>query len=90
MTTQQAVRRWIMTGAVTAITVTGTLYGAGLKGSQELKQKQQEIRQATPEDKIAQLEVVRSQLVSRKEELERKLEKFADRRRERESAKEAK
>jgi len=30
MTTQQAVRRWIMTGAVTAITVTGSLYGAGL------------------------------------------------------------
>lgn len=34
----QAVRRWIMTGAVAAITVTGTLYGAGLKTDQEVKQ----------------------------------------------------
>ena len=38
MATQQAVRRWIMTGAVAAITITGTIYGAGLKGEQELKQ----------------------------------------------------
>lgn len=38
MATLQTVRRWIMTGAVAAITVTGTIYGAGLKGQQELKQ----------------------------------------------------
>ena len=38
MATQQAVRRWIMTGAVAAITITGTIYGAGLKGEQEVKQ----------------------------------------------------
>lgn len=35
--TQQAVRRWILTGAVAAITVTGTIYGAGLKESQDVK-----------------------------------------------------
>ena len=33
----QAVRRWIMTGAVAAITVTGTIYGAGLKSDQDVK-----------------------------------------------------
>ena len=38
MTTHQAVRRWIMTGAVAAITVTGTIYGADLKGYQDAKQ----------------------------------------------------
>jgi hypothetical protein len=34
----QTVRRYILTGAVTAITVTGALYGAGLKTRQEVKQ----------------------------------------------------
>ena len=38
MATLQTVRRWIMTGAVAAITITGTIYGAGLKGQQEVKQ----------------------------------------------------
>jgi len=38
MSTHQAVRRWIMTGAVAAITVTGTIYGADLKGYQDAKQ----------------------------------------------------
>ena len=38
MATQQAVRRWIVTGAVAAVTVAGTLYGAGLKGDLEVKQ----------------------------------------------------
>lgn len=38
MATTQAVRRWIMTGAVAAVTITGTIYGAGLKGEQEIKQ----------------------------------------------------
>ena len=38
MATLQTVRRWIMTGAVAAITITGTIYGAGLKGQQDVKQ----------------------------------------------------
>jgi hypothetical protein len=38
MATLQTVRRWIMTGAVAAITITGTIYGAGLKGRQDVKQ----------------------------------------------------
>jgi cytochrome b561 len=36
MATPQAVRRWIMTGAVAAITMTGTIYGATLKGDREV------------------------------------------------------
>jgi hypothetical protein len=36
--TSQAVRRWIFTAAITGITVTGTIYGAGLKTDREAKQ----------------------------------------------------
>ncbi|EKG17888.1 hypothetical protein MPH_04837 [Macrophomina phaseolina MS6] len=38
MVSQQTIRRIILTGAVTAITVTGALYGAGLKTQQEYQQ----------------------------------------------------
>jgi len=34
----QAIRRWIMTGSVAAITATGAWYGAGLKTQQEYRQ----------------------------------------------------
>lgn len=37
MTTQQAVRRWIMTGAVAGVTITGTIYGATLKSGQDVR-----------------------------------------------------
>jgi hypothetical protein len=36
--TQQKIRRIVLTGAITAITVTGTWYGAGLKMKSEVKQ----------------------------------------------------
>lgn len=85
MTTQQAVRRWIMTGAVAAVTITGTIYGAGLKGDQEIKQKKREILQATPEERIAQLEVARAELVLKKNEMERKIAMFAERRKAKET-----
>lgn len=35
--TRQAVRRWILTGAFTAITATGAIYGATLKEDVEVK-----------------------------------------------------
>lgn len=37
MATPQAIRRWVLTGAVTAVTVFGTLYGAGLRSDQQLQ-----------------------------------------------------
>ncbi|KAF5853851.1 hypothetical protein GGP41_006623 [Bipolaris sorokiniana] len=77
MATLQTVRRWIMTGAVAAITITGTIYGAGLKGQQEIKQ----ILQATPEERIAQLEVTRADLVLKKNEMERKIAMIVEKRR---------
>jgi hypothetical protein len=33
----QTVRRWALTGGITAITITGTIYGASLKSDQEQK-----------------------------------------------------
>ena len=38
MATHQTVRRWIITGAVTAVTVVGTIYGAQLRGQQQAQQ----------------------------------------------------
>ncbi|EUC48231.1 hypothetical protein COCMIDRAFT_87986 [Bipolaris oryzae ATCC 44560] len=81
MATLQTVRRWIMTGAVAAITITGTIYGAGLKGQQEIKQQKRQILQATPEERIAQLEVTRSDLVLKKNEMERKIAMIVEKRR---------
>ncbi|KNG50220.1 hypothetical protein DDE82_006426 [Stemphylium lycopersici] len=81
MATLQSVRRWIMTGAVAAITMTGTIYGAGLKGQQEVKQQKRQILEATPEERIAQLEVTRADLVLKRNEMERKLTMFAEKKR---------
>ncbi|KAL6711370.1 hypothetical protein ACN47E_005901 [Coniothyrium glycines] len=79
MSAHQAVRRWILTAGVTAITITGTLYGASLKGDHEVKVKAKEILQATPEERIAQLEVARADLVRRRNEMQRKIDGFKER-----------
>ncbi|KAF2272894.1 uncharacterized protein EI97DRAFT_384696 [Westerdykella ornata] len=80
MVSPQAVRRWVITGAVTAITVTGSIYGATLRSDQQAHEVKKRVLQATPEERIAQLEVARSELVSRKNELERKLKEVSARR----------
>ncbi|KAF1358951.1 hypothetical protein EJ07DRAFT_122224 [Lizonia empirigonia] len=72
----QAVRRWIMTGAVAAITVTGTIYGAGLKSDRELKAERKRYQQASPEEIISQLQIAREDLVMKKKEMERKIAGF--------------
>ncbi|PVI07247.1 hypothetical protein DM02DRAFT_513339 [Periconia macrospinosa] len=82
MVTPQGVRRWVMTGAVAAITVTGSLYGAGLKADQEKQQIRRQIQEASPEEKIAQLEGTRAELVKKKAELERRMEAHMKRRKE--------
>ncbi|KAH9864817.1 hypothetical protein IAQ61_008762 [Plenodomus lingam] len=86
MTTPQTVRRWILTGAVAAITVTGSIYGATLKSDIEVHKRRKQILEATPEEQIETLDIARAQLVSKKNELERKIEGFRERRlREKES-----
>ncbi|KAF2639147.1 hypothetical protein P280DRAFT_519351 [Massarina eburnea CBS 473.64] len=83
MATPQVVRRWILSGAVTAITVTGSIYGAGLKEDMQAREKRRQA-ETTPEDVIAQLEQTRSDLVSKKNELERRIATFRIRRQEEE------
>ncbi|KAL5116043.1 hypothetical protein ACEQ8H_006054 [Pleosporales sp. CAS-2024a] len=74
-TTPQAVRRWIMTGAVAAVTITGSIYGATLKGDMDVVKEKKRILQATPEERIAQLEFARADLVAKKMEMELKIAK---------------
>ncbi|KAF2203859.1 hypothetical protein GQ43DRAFT_365913 [Delitschia confertaspora ATCC 74209] len=80
MVTTQTVRRWILTGSITAITVTGAIYGAQLKTRQELRQEKKKILEAGPEEQIAQLEGARSELITKKNELERKIATVSARR----------
>ncbi|KAG9205201.1 hypothetical protein G6514_008778 [Epicoccum nigrum] len=77
----QAVRRWIMTGSVAAITVVGTIYGAGLKTDQEVKRERKRYQEAPPEEVIAQLQIARDNLVLKKTEMERKIAGFHEKKR---------
>ncbi|KAF3008953.1 hypothetical protein E8E13_011410 [Curvularia kusanoi] len=76
----QAVRRWVMTGSVAAITVVGTVYGAGLKTDQEVKRERKRYQEADPEEVIAQLQIARDNLVLKKNEMERKIAAFQEKR----------
>ncbi|KAF9737971.1 hypothetical protein PMIN06_011684 [Paraphaeosphaeria minitans] len=72
----QAVRRWILTGSVAAITVTGALYGADLKSSYEKTQTQRRNAAISADDRIAQYQSLIEEWERTKNELERKLENF--------------
>ncbi|OAG07127.1 uncharacterized protein CC84DRAFT_1258310 [Paraphaeosphaeria sporulosa] len=74
--TVQAVRRWILTGSVAAITVTGALYGADLKSSYEKTQAQKRIATISADEKIAHYQSLIEEWERTKKELERKLENF--------------
>ncbi|KAF1996153.1 hypothetical protein P154DRAFT_443843 [Amniculicola lignicola CBS 123094] len=80
MVAPQAVRRVVWTGAIAAVTVTGSLYGAGLKSQIEFKGEKKRVIEATLEEKITSLENVRAGLITRKIELERKMDRFTARR----------
>ncbi|KAI0112890.1 hypothetical protein F4814DRAFT_325849 [Daldinia grandis] len=67
------VKRVIWTGAFAAITIVGAIYGAGLKTQSEFKQEKRKIVEATPEDRIRDLEARRAALVMQKFPFERKL-----------------
>ncbi|KAK2628104.1 hypothetical protein QTJ16_002750 [Diplocarpon rosae] len=73
---QQKIRRIVWTGAIASVTVAGTWYGAGLKTQSETKQKVERSREATVEEKIAQLEDQRGGLVAKRLGLEKKLKEL--------------
>ncbi|CBF78120.1 uncharacterized protein ANIA_11630 [Aspergillus nidulans FGSC A4] len=69
----QKVKKLVLTGAVTAVTITGTLYGAGLKTQQEVSQQTQKAREITLDERIASLQSTRQVLVGKKELVEKQM-----------------
>ncbi|KAL4794359.1 hypothetical protein BDV19DRAFT_390197 [Aspergillus venezuelensis] len=67
------IKKLVLTGAVTAITIAGTLYGAGLKTEQEVKQHTQKVREITIDERIASLQNQRAGLVGKRELVERQM-----------------
>ncbi|KAL4977926.1 hypothetical protein BDW66DRAFT_131344 [Aspergillus desertorum] len=67
------VKTLVLTGAVTAVTVAGTLYGAGLKTQQEVSQHTQKAREITLDEQIASLQSTRQMLVGKKELVEKQM-----------------
>ncbi|KAI6788772.1 hypothetical protein KC325_g8994 [Hortaea werneckii] len=60
MASSNPVRTWILTGSVAAITATGAWYGAGLKTRQEYNQERGVRLQATPAERIEQMEIAKT------------------------------
>ncbi|KAH6651747.1 hypothetical protein BKA67DRAFT_571795 [Truncatella angustata] len=84
------IKRVIWTAAFAAVTMVGTIYGAGLKTQQEFKAEKQQIVESTPEDRIRDLETRRAILMTFKMPLDRKLKALQDRMRAQEAEAKAK
>ncbi|KAL2820051.1 hypothetical protein BJX63DRAFT_428376 [Aspergillus granulosus] len=67
------IKRLVLTGAVTAITIAGTLYGAGLKTEKEVAQQVQKSREVTIDERIAALRDLRQNLVGKKGLVEKQI-----------------
>ncbi|KAI0458508.1 hypothetical protein F5B21DRAFT_459980 [Xylaria acuta] len=69
-------KRMIWTGAFAAVTIVGTIYGAGLKTQRDYRAEKKQVLEAPVEERIRMLEARRAQLVSHRRPLERKLEEL--------------
>ncbi|KAI0503013.1 hypothetical protein F5B22DRAFT_578193 [Xylaria bambusicola] len=69
-------KRMIWTGAFAAVTIVGTIYGAGLKTQQEYRAEKKQILETSIEERISALEARRAQLVRQKQPLEKKREEL--------------
>ncbi|KAI0862905.1 hypothetical protein F4860DRAFT_512504 [Xylaria cubensis] len=69
-------KRMIWTGAFAAVTIVGTIYGAGLKTRQEYHTEKKQVLEAPIEERIRTLETRRAQLVTQRRPLEKKLEEL--------------
>ncbi|KIN04433.1 hypothetical protein OIDMADRAFT_17505 [Oidiodendron maius Zn] len=78
-TTLHTIRRSIWAISITAITVAGAWYGAGLKIEKEQRQAIEKRREASPAALIAQLETQRGGLVAKRLGLEKKLNELEKR-----------
>ncbi|TVY23808.1 hypothetical protein LHYA1_G006776 [Lachnellula hyalina] len=72
----QKIRRIVWTGAIAGVTATGAWYGAGLKIQRDAKRDVQKRYEATPAEKIAQLEEQRGGLVAKRIGLEKKIQEL--------------
>ncbi|CAG8971115.1 hypothetical protein HYALB_00008592 [Hymenoscyphus albidus] len=70
---QQKIRRFILTGAIASITMTGAWYGAGLKVQSDIIKTAQKRLEATPAERITQLAEHRMELLVKRHGLEKKL-----------------
>ncbi|KAL4870393.1 hypothetical protein BDV12DRAFT_165888 [Aspergillus spectabilis] len=68
------VKRLVLAGAVTAITIAGTLYGAGLKTEQQVVQRVQKAQEVTLNEQIASLQSMRKNLIGKKELVEKQIQ----------------
>ncbi|KAH6668191.1 hypothetical protein B0J14DRAFT_566740 [Halenospora varia] len=70
---RQKIRRIVWTGAIASVTMVGAWYGAGLKIQSEQKTAAEQILEASPAQKIAQLEERRGELIAKRLGLEKKI-----------------
>ncbi|KAK8193181.1 hypothetical protein HDK77DRAFT_480532 [Phyllosticta capitalensis] len=80
MPNPKTLRLWVLTGSVAAITVTGSIYGAGLKTQSQQSQARKAAQEVPIEARIAGLEQRRAQLVEQKAGLDKKLAEIQARR----------
>ncbi|KAJ5542677.1 hypothetical protein N7535_005102 [Penicillium sp. DV-2018c] len=60
------IKRLVLTAAVVSITITGTLYGAGLKTDKEISEIVKKRQESTFDEQLKALQGMRSNLVTRK------------------------
>ncbi|KAJ5194465.1 hypothetical protein N7491_001803 [Penicillium cf. griseofulvum] len=60
------IKRLILTTAVVSITITGTLYGAGLKTQKEIAETAKQRQESTFDEQTKALQNMRSNLVARR------------------------
>ncbi|CAG8890383.1 unnamed protein product [Penicillium egyptiacum] len=60
------IKRLVLTAAVVSITITGTLYGAGLKTNQEIAETAKQRQESTFDEQKTALQGMRSNLIARK------------------------
>lgn len=73
---RQNVRRVVLTGAVTLITVVGAITGASLKSDKDAVKQQQKVQEMPIAERIAMIDTRRAELLRTKADLDRKLERL--------------
>ncbi|POR35080.1 Uncharacterized protein TPAR_04746 [Tolypocladium paradoxum] len=89
-TRQDKFKRAVWAAAFAAVIFVGSLTGAQLKTDKQKEEAINEFRQITPAEQIAILETQKGHLIQQKAAIERKLDLFRERLREREAEKSSK